>query len=79
MDIAESEAREQVREAWEKCEDLANEERILDRFAADFNRCGVVGEPRAGKLVYLAMNSRHLAVKQLVNVAVKGPSSAGKT
>ncbi len=25
------------------------------------------------------MNSRHLDVKQLVNVAVKGPSSAGKT
>jgi hypothetical protein len=79
MDIAESGAQEGAREAWEKCEDLANEGRILDRFAVDFNRCGVAGEPRAGKLVYLAMNSRHLRVKQLVNVAVKGPSSAGKT
>ncbi len=79
MDIAESEALEQAREAWKKCEDLANEGRILDRFAVDFKRCGVAGEPRAGKLVYLAMNSRHLDVKQLVNVAVKGPSSAGKT
>jgi hypothetical protein len=79
MDIAESEAQEQAREAWAKCEDLANEEHILDRFAEDLKRCGVAGKPRAGKLIYLALNSHHLDAKQLVNVVIKGPSSAGKT
>jgi hypothetical protein len=79
MDIAESEAQERGREAWRACEELANETRILDRFAEDLGRCGVAGETAAGKLVYLALNSRHLDAKQLVNVVVKGPSSAGKT
>jgi hypothetical protein len=79
MDIAESDAQERARAAWAVCEELASEQNILDRFAADFNRCGVAGEPRAGKLLYLALNSRNLPAKQLVNVAVKGPSGAGKT
>ena len=79
MDLAESEAQEQAREAWAVCEELASEGRILDHFAVDFNRCGVAGEPKAGKLIYLALNSRNLDAKQLVNVVVKGPSSAGKT
>jgi len=79
MDIAESKAQEQAREAWAECEGLANEERMLDRFAEDLKACGVAGEARAGKLVYLALNSRHLDSTQLVNVVVKGPSSAGKT
>jgi hypothetical protein len=80
MDIAESEAQEQSRAAWAVCEELANKPYILDRFALDLNRCGVAGKPRAGKLLYLALNSRNLpAAKQLVNVAVKGPSGAGKT
>jgi hypothetical protein len=79
MDIAESEVQEEAREAWALCEDLANEERILDRFAEDLKASGLAGEPNAGQLVYLALNSRHLPAKQLVNVVVKGPSSAGKT
>jgi hypothetical protein len=79
MDIAESEAQEKAREAWAKCEDLANQGRILERFAEDLATSGVAGESRAGKLVYLSLNSRHLDTKQLVNVVVKGPSSAGKT
>jgi hypothetical protein len=79
FDIAESEAQERTREAWSLCEKLANEERILDRFAEDLKHCGVAGETKAGKLIYLALNTRHLDAKQLVNVAVKGPSSAGKS
>jgi hypothetical protein len=79
LDIAESEALERSRGAWEICEELANEERILDRFAEDIKRSGLAGEPRAAKLVYLALNSRHLDAKQLVNIVVKGPSSAGKS
>jgi hypothetical protein len=79
MDIAETEAQERAREAWIKCENLANEPNILDRFAVDYNKSGVAGEARAGKLIFLALNSCHLPARQLVNVVVKGPSSAGKT
>jgi len=79
MDIAESEAKAAKREAWAKCEGLAKEGRILDHFAIDLKSSGVAGEARAGQLLYLALNSRHLDAKQLVNVGVKGPSSAGKS
>lgn len=79
MDIAETEVQERAREAWGACEELANEPCILDRFAQDLEQCGVAGEGRAGKLLYLALNSRHLDVQQLVNVVVQGPSSSGKS
>jgi hypothetical protein len=79
MDIAESEAQERSREAWTLCEDLANEERILDRFGEDIKRSGLAGDAKAAQLIYLALNSRHLNAKQLVNIVVKGPSSAGKS
>lgn len=79
MDIAETEAQEKARDAWATCEGLANEASILDRFVEDLERCGVAGEARAGKLLYLAINSRHLDATQLVSVVVMGPSSAGKS
>lgn len=79
LDIAESEAQQEAREAWALCEDLANEERILDVFAKDLNASGVAGEAKVGQILYLALTSRLLEAKQLVNVAVKGPSSGGKS
>jgi hypothetical protein len=79
MDIAETEAQERRREAWVMCETLAREDDILSRFAEDLRDCGVAGESRTARLLYLALNSRHLPEKQLVNVVVKGPSSAGKS
>jgi hypothetical protein len=79
LEIAEIEEQERAREACAKCEELAHERRILDVFAEDLKLCGVAGEARVGQILYLALNSRHLATKQLVNVAVKGPSSAGKS
>ncbi len=79
LDIAETEAQERSREAWAKCEALARQESILETFANNLRLCGVAGEARVGQILYLALNSRHLATKQLVNVAVKGPSSAGKS
>jgi hypothetical protein len=79
LDMAETEAQERSREAWARCEGLARQERILDVFAKDLRLCGVAGESKVGQILYLALNSRHLATKQLVNVAVKGPSSAGKS
>ena len=60
-----------------KCEGIARCPSILDRLAEDLSRAGLVGELRTAKLVYLAATSRLL--DQPVSVAVKGPSSAGKS
>jgi hypothetical protein len=37
---------------WRQCEALAKSPRILDRFAEELKRSGVVGEERTAKLVY---------------------------
>jgi hypothetical protein len=66
-----------AREAWAGCEELAREPNILERFARDLARSGVAGESRVAKLLYLAVTSRFL--EQPVSVAVKGPSSGGKS
>ena len=50
---------------------------ILERFARDLARSGVAGESRVAKLLYLAVTSRFL--ERPVSVAVKGPSSGGKS
>jgi hypothetical protein len=42
---------EERSEAWEKCSKLAREGYILDEFAAELSRIGVVGERRAAKLI----------------------------
>lgn len=76
-DEARSEAEAHARDAWAMCEDLAREERILDRFAGTLRRSGVAGESRVAKLLYLAVTSRLLT--RPVSVAVKGPSSGGKS
>jgi hypothetical protein len=72
---AEEEARD--RKAWQACEHLAREGRILDRFAKTLEHSGVAGEARVLKLLYLALTSRLL--EKPVSVAVKGPSSGGKS
>jgi len=72
---AEAEARD--RKAWQACEELAREERILHRFAKTLERSGVASESRVLKLFYLALTSRLL--DKLVSIAVKGPSSSGKS
>jgi 5S rRNA maturation endonuclease (ribonuclease M5) len=56
---------------------LVREPCILDRFVAELHRAGVVGETRAAKLLYLALTSRLL--QRPVSLAVKGPSSGGKS
>jgi len=70
-------AQERMRATWEKCESLARQPRILDRFAAELAACGVAGEARVVKLIYLAVTSRLLP--KLVSIAIKGPSSGGKS
>jgi len=60
------------KEAWEQCQELAKKKKILDHFIRDFGRLGVVGEDRAGKLIYLAVTSRFLSSP--VSIVLKGPS-----
>ena len=56
---------------------LAGEERILDRFAAEVLRIGVVGERHILQLTYLVVVTRHF--DRVVNLALKGPSAGGKS
>jgi hypothetical protein len=77
LDIAESKTQERAREAWAACEDLALAPNILNLFATDLRRCGVVGEDKVVKTLFLALVSRLL--KGIVSIALKGPSSAGKS
>jgi hypothetical protein len=57
--------------------DLASEQDILKAFAAALRVCGVAGEDRNAKLIYLALTSRVL--DESVSLAAKGVSSIGKS
>jgi hypothetical protein len=68
---------EERAEAWNECSDLAQSADILALLDGELTKLGVVGERRAAKLLYLAVTSRLL--DRPVSVAVKGPSSGGKS
>jgi hypothetical protein len=57
--------------------DLVSEPDILRRFASELARIPIVGEERNAKILYLAITSRRFA--KPVSIAVKGPSSGGKS
>jgi hypothetical protein len=76
-DEARAQAEARDREVRQTCQQLATEKRILDRFAETLERSGVAGESRVLKLLYLALTSRLL--EKPVSIAVKGPSSGGKS
>jgi hypothetical protein len=73
---AEANAAERT-EAWEQCNHFARRANILEAFDQELSRLGLVGERRAAKLIFLAIISRLL--DRPVSVAVKGPSSGGKS
>jgi MarR family len=77
IELARAEAEAASREAWERCQELTEEPDILGRFAAELARSGVAGEEKIAKLLYLAVTSRLL--DKPVSVALKGPSSGGKS
>ena len=72
----EEEAQRQI--AWAACEVLATSPNILALVEKDLERLNVVGVGREAKLIFLALVSRLLR-SHPVSVAVKGPSSAGKS
>src|SRR5215211_3889184 len=77
LDIAEAEEQERMKEAWASWRELAQSPDILAEFSRDLEGCRVVGEEANGELLYLALTSRLL--DKIVSVAVKGPSSGGKS
>jgi hypothetical protein len=77
VELERAEAQATSQEAWEHCSELAKAPNILERFAAELAQSGVAGEVRIAKLLYLAMTSRLL--ERPVSVALKGPSSGGKS
>jgi hypothetical protein len=64
-------------ELWESCRELATDPRILGRVRELLPATGLVGEDQNALLVYLVATSRLLDYP--VSVAVKGPSSGGKS
>jgi len=64
-------------EAWEQGHEVAKEPDILERFATVLASSGVAGEKKIAKLLYLAVTSRLL--ERPVSIALKGPSSGGKS
>jgi hypothetical protein len=77
LDLLSEQAKADAEAAWNACQALAQAPDILDQAAGTIARLGVAGETRAVKLVYLASVSRLL--ERPVSVAVKGPSSVGKS
>jgi hypothetical protein len=57
--------------------EIASDQDILATFASALRVCGVVGEERNAKVVYLALTSRLL--DEPVSLALKGVSSSGKS
>ncbi len=55
---------------------LLDDPHLLDRVDDVLQRCGLVGDKRNARLLYLALTSRLLS--RPVNVNVEGPSAAGK-
>jgi hypothetical protein len=77
IQLERAEAEAAFREAGEACRGLAKEPDILKMFAEELAHAGVAGESRIAKLLYLAVTSRLL--ERPVSVALKGPSSGGKS
>jgi len=77
IDLERAEAEAASREAWEARRELAKEPDILERFATVLASSGVAGEEKIAKLLYLAVISRLLG--RPVSIALKGPSSGGKS
>ncbi len=78
-DVERRESDERASGAWELCREIATAPDILALVARTVAALGVAGETRLVKLLYLAVVSRLLDGNRPVSLAVKGPSSGGKS
>lgn len=74
---ADREAEAEAAAAREAAGELLFDPDILNRFAYELSRAGLVGEEKNAKVLYLALTSR--LFDRPVSVAVKGVSSGGKS
>lgn len=65
------------KELWRHCKELAQSTDIMAEFITDIRRAGLTGEEKNAKIIFLALVSRLL--EKIVSLAVKGPSSGGKS
>jgi hypothetical protein len=77
-----SEVEKQIREdtlenSWAECSELAQKPSILCEFANLIASCGLAGEVKAAKLVFLSLITRIL--DRPVNNIIEGPSAGGKS
>jgi len=75
--IADREAEAEAAQAREAAGGLVLEPDLLTRFAAELAPAGLVGEDNNAKVLFLALTTRLFL--RPVSVAVKGPSSGGKS
>jgi hypothetical protein len=75
--IADREAEAAADKARKAADDLLFEQDILARFTAALPSAGLVGEDRNARILFLALTSR--LFDRPVSIAVKGPSSGGKS
>jgi DNA primase len=68
---------EERKEAFEQCKEIAESKDILNLFTEALSACGVVGESKVTKIIFLSVCSRVL--KEPVSIIVKGQSSSGKS
>ena len=72
LELVEKKENEKLSQAaWGMCKDIAKSEKILDDFYETLYRCGITGEEKAAKLLYLAVKTR--LFDREVNIGVKGP------
>jgi len=76
-EVVEGERTQAAEEAFAVCQGLAREPDILARFLESLVARGVVGEKIVALVVFLVLTSRLLA--KPVSLAIKGPSSGGKS
>ena len=75
--IADREAKAEAARTRKAAGDVVLAPDILGQFAAELPRAGLVGEDRNAKILFLVMTTR--LFDKPVSVAVKGPSSGGKS
>ena len=64
-------------EQYEICQTLAASDNILDVFAKELPKLGLVGDTRVSKLIYLCLTSR--LFERPCSAYIEGPSAAGKS
>ena len=77
VEVEKQRRQEVLKDSWGECCELAQRPAILDEFAKLIPSCGLAGEIKAAKLLYLALVTRILP--KPTSVVVDGPSAAGKS